>query len=192
MKKIITLLLAGIILLAACGTGEPPNNGNDKPPPANNGDDKPPPGYGPEDAYVPKEILDAEQKIHDDKINRIISAGKIDKVVLSSNVYNSPEQRGERYDLEATDAEIIDKWVGLIGEMNAAAVPFNPENESGYTLYFYIDDSPINIGGGFVSGNINISGDNNMTVMLKMDDFYTRLQSLFLELEEEMGFPKDE
>lgn len=167
MKKIATLtvIVMTIIMCASCSDRESDQSNNS--------------------LKVSKEILKAEKKIYDEAVEKIISAEKISKMEMSCS------NQGDRYILETTNTEIIDKWVDLVSSFKTTAVPFNPKTGAGYSLYFYVDDLRIGIGGGFVGGNIYIKGENQMDVMITIDNI-ADLRDKFDELHTLMGFPKED
>lgn len=131
--------------------------------------------------------LEKEQEIFPEKVNRLTSAKKIERLVLKSGVITADGYK--EYQLESTDQEYISKWVNLMKNLKITAVPFEYMIGGGYALTFEIAGEKIEFGL-FQGDTIAVYGENNLAVMLHINN-YDELYSTFKELEKEMGYPKD-
>ena len=131
--------------------------------------------------------LEKEQKDFSEKVKRLTSAEKVDKMILQSGMITADGYK--EYQLETTDQERISKWVNLMQRLKTTPLPIEFLGGGSYELAFVVAGKKIELGI-FYSDTINVYGENNLAVMLRIDN-YDDLYSTFKELEKEMGYPKD-
>jgi len=126
-----------------------------------------------------QEELSKEKENFYEKVDKIFSADRIDKIKFS---IGGPTGFG--YVLESSDYSIISKWKQLLKELEVSAMRWDPAGGVGYSVIFYIGSEEFSTGG-IMDEYIYIA--NNSDIMLKIDNYY-ELRNKFMEVERLMGY----